>query len=495
MPNEDGKLAETTSTSSAERGPEQTRGLLFLSHATPEDNEFAEWLATQLVNAGYMVWCDVTKLLGGEKFWSDIEEAIQDHSFRFLFASTRHSNAKAGTLRELELAFQAAEEHCLKDFIVPLKADDLPFGEADKRINDLNFVRFDDKWSTGLAQLLKLLDRESAPRSETAGPSCVTEWINRTRDQYSKVVISNETCLSNWFTVSLPAELYIHSVSGPSSLIDHWLAELPFPAAEFENSLVTFAPAHEVHACLSPSATVDSTRALATRKLISEGDPDIHLAAFDALNIVSGLVHDAWNREMRARGLAHHELASGLKAWFFKQGQLEKNRSYYTPPGAKKSSYRLLVGNKSKRTPEGESVPDGHWHYAISASAQLSAKPIFVLRHHVIFTDDGETPWTDSNRMLRARRRVCKFWWNDKWRDLLLAMTSALEDETGQIKLSVSADGFVGLNSTPMRVVSPWTTYDKKIQRVPDEDDALLVEQLEEEDEFDDDPEALDDEV
>ena len=60
------------------------RHMLFLSHATPEDNAFARWLALQLANEGYPVWCDLTKLLGGEDFWKDIQEAIRKRSSRFL---------------------------------------------------------------------------------------------------------------------------------------------------------------------------------------------------------------------------------------------------------------------------------------------------------------------------------------------------------------------------------------------------------------------------
>ena len=44
------------------------RDMLFVSHASPEDDEFARWLALQLAKEGYPVWCDRTKLLGGEPF-------------------------------------------------------------------------------------------------------------------------------------------------------------------------------------------------------------------------------------------------------------------------------------------------------------------------------------------------------------------------------------------------------------------------------------------
>src|SRR5258708_7478467 len=106
--------------------PAPTRSLIFLSHASPQENTFATWLATQLAIAGYEVWCDTTKLLGGERFWSDITEAIDSHTLRFLFVSTLESNRKTGTLRELRLAMEAQGKHQLGDFIIPLKIDAFP---------------------------------------------------------------------------------------------------------------------------------------------------------------------------------------------------------------------------------------------------------------------------------------------------------------------------------------------------------------------------------
>jgi len=34
------------------------KNTLFISHATPDDNEFARWLSLQLIGLGYSVWCD-----------------------------------------------------------------------------------------------------------------------------------------------------------------------------------------------------------------------------------------------------------------------------------------------------------------------------------------------------------------------------------------------------------------------------------------------------
>jgi len=49
------------------------KDIVFISHANPEDNDFAWWLAAQLMNAGYKVWCDLENLIGGEDFWCELE--------------------------------------------------------------------------------------------------------------------------------------------------------------------------------------------------------------------------------------------------------------------------------------------------------------------------------------------------------------------------------------------------------------------------------------
>src|SRR5271154_1588732 len=191
------------------------RRLLFLSHATPQDSPFAKWLATQLAIAGYEVWCDVTQLLGGERFWRDIAEAIETYAFRFLFVSTQQSNTKDGTLRELNLAVQAQQKHGLKDFIVPLKLDRLPFASTHEIIRDLNFVRFEDNWAAGLARLLALLQREGATKSSTSGPNCVNDWYRRTLDKRRQVHLSYSKHFSNWFQIQFPQMLRFHRFDGP----------------------------------------------------------------------------------------------------------------------------------------------------------------------------------------------------------------------------------------------------------------------------------------
>ncbi len=76
------------------------RKLVFVSHANPEDNEFASWLGTRLVAAGYEVWADVFQLVGGEAFWRDIGAAIKEEAAAAIVVISKASYQKDGVLDE-----------------------------------------------------------------------------------------------------------------------------------------------------------------------------------------------------------------------------------------------------------------------------------------------------------------------------------------------------------------------------------------------------------
>ena len=52
------------------------RDTIFISHATPADNDFSIWIASRLEMLGYKVWIDKEGLLGGERFWATIQKAL-----------------------------------------------------------------------------------------------------------------------------------------------------------------------------------------------------------------------------------------------------------------------------------------------------------------------------------------------------------------------------------------------------------------------------------
>lgn len=458
------------------------RRLLFISHAAPEDNEFAKWLATQLTIAGYEVWCDVTDLLGGEKFWTDIEDAIDAYALRVLFVSTLAGNTKPGTQRELRLAQAAQSKRSIKDFLVPLKIDAFPFASMLESVRDLNCVRFDGGWAAGLAQLLALLEREGVPKSPDANAAVVTDWYRRAADPRRKTVVSNDRQLSNWFRLVLPETLYFHRFRGSAEQLQALAAPFRRPFRVHGNFLCTFAPLHEVEEQLGPGWDIDAQITAEPQGFIRDGDPRLEIEARDALNIVNDLVRQAWEAEMQRQDLTSYELASGLLAWFFREGQLEKNKVGFKGAGGK-ITRRQLVGRKSKKLADRKRVPDGFWHYAVSASIQLLPYPRIALRHHVVFTDDGAAPWKSAERMHKARRSVCKNWWNAEWRDRLLAMCARLGGGAHDLPLPVSDQQSIRLAMVPMSFVSPWTYFEDKGGGVDESEEIELIEEADEEEE------------
>lgn len=462
------------------------RRLLFISHAAPEENEFAKWLAAQLAIAGYEVWCDVTQLLGGEKFWTDIEEAIDDYALRVLFVSTLAGNTKPGTQRELRLAYAAQAKHGVKDFIVPLKIDAFPFASMLESVRDLNCVRFDAGWAAGLAQLLALLEREGVPKSPDASAAAVTDWYRRSADPRRKTVVSNDRQLSNWFRLRLPDRLYFHCFCGGGDQLPALAAPFKRPFRVHGSFLATFAPLQDVEEQLGAGWDIGRQIIVEPQAFIRDGDVRLQIEARDAINIVNDLVRQAWENEMRRQDLSSYELASGLLAWFFRDGQLEKNKAFFNTSGGARA-YRQLVGRKSKKQADGTRIRDGFWHYAVSASIQLLPFSRIALRHHVVFTDDGAAPWKKAERMHKARRSVCKNWWNAQWRDRLLAMCAQLSREAHELALPVGDQQIIGVGMIPMSFISPWSYFEEKGGSVDEAEEIELIEEADDEDEENED--------
>ena len=104
---------------------------------------------------------------------------------------------------------------------------------------------------------------------------------------------------------------------------------------------------------------------------------------------------------------------------------------------------------------------------------------VFAIRTHVVFTEDGKTLIDSDARQHSARRSQCRSWWNDTWRDRLLASTAALRDvQTGKIMLRLSASENAALETAPLYFTAPLSYA--PVESVPIED-TLDLDDIEEE--------------
>ena len=147
------------------------RNMLFISHAW-EDFEFTKWLALKLAGEGYGVWCDLTKLLGGENWPKEINQALQNRTCKFLFDLSKSSNTRPDPLGELETARKVMKREGIKDFIIPLKIDNILRDAVDYRLQEIQTISFEyGKWANVLADLLTKLHEDHIKKHKSFSAS------------------------------------------------------------------------------------------------------------------------------------------------------------------------------------------------------------------------------------------------------------------------------------------------------------------------------------
>jgi hypothetical protein len=101
-----------------------------------------------------------------------------------------------------------------------------------------------------------------------------------------------------------------------------------------------------------------------------------------------------------------------------------------------------------------------------------------VLKGHVLFSNDGVTLWKSKEKLAKARRSQCKNWWNDEWRDRLLAVMTHLCGENDIIAVPVASDYSLNLPRTPNVFESPVSYLDPEdVVKEEEHDDYSLEEE------------------
>ena len=446
------------------------RDTLLLSHANPEDNEFTLWLALQLANEGYRVWCDLTKLLGGEVFWDDIEAVIRTRTAKVLYVLSRNSNGKDGPLRELHLAQSLARKEGIQDFVIPLHIDDLPYGEVTIELTRVNATPFEDSWAQGLATLLKKLEEDAVPKDPNFNRSAVNGWWRSQFSGTQGIRQEPEIVFSNWFKVEdLPTTLYEHRISRHQpGLVDFESRPLPYPGVWLDPlSILTFAPESDFEDYLSPSFFVEQSRPILLEDFVAGRD-----SLADGPKYLAQLLRLAWDRAVRAK-LSTYESADSRVCYYFKKGIVSEDTVSFIGANGKKGhrgvvGYKTLISGKLR-----------YWHYAISAKPVIRPETLFLVKGHVLFSDDGLSLWTNKDQMAKARRNQCKNWWNDEWRDRMYAAMSHLADSGETVLFPLGATASFSISKQPIQFESP-VSYPEPGEIV--KDDGLEDYDFEEED-------------
>src|SRR5260370_3897947 len=203
---------------SSTAAPATARDVIFISKATPGDDEFTLWLGTRLEEAGYTVFAALLTLEPGEGWRRSITDALQNRvrckigQLRCCCAAATAFSPKKGVKEEIGIASDLVK--ALKDpkFIIPLRLEPYKklFG-----IGELQYIDFVRGWAEGLAKLLATLRRQKVLRNESA------IRINPNWEAYRSrgaIPLKNEPerLTSNWLRVgSAPDGMRYFEPTGP----------------------------------------------------------------------------------------------------------------------------------------------------------------------------------------------------------------------------------------------------------------------------------------
>lgn len=429
------------------------RNLIFVSHANPEDNEFSLWLTLQLARQGYRVWCDLTRLLGGEDFWADIEEAIRGEAIKLIYVLSRASNNKLGPLQELHVAQSVARSSDLKDFVIPVRVDNLPFGEVQIQLSRLNAIDFQNGWAQGLGSLVEKLEADGVEKDSRFSPEAVAEWWRSSTGTENRLIDTPEEYLSNWFAIRrMPGSVYLHSTKRTSkALIDS--EDYKYPTSQMGDHIVSFASQDDLQDETHPSVGIRRSELIDTKDFVRGIRRPIEITRYQSRNIIVDLLRQGWDRKIVSAEMSKHQLSRGSSVGFLRDGQVDGNR-VKVPHDYSLGNYRQIVGYRSQKDSKGR-TRRRYWHFAIGSWATLRPFMGYKLIPHLLFSDDGQTVWKDSVRLHRARRSASKDWWNPEWRDRTLGIMNWLAREGQHIEIPFGSQASVRVGARPISFGCP----------------------------------------
>jgi len=419
----------------------ENRDTIFISHAyLQKDNEFVLWLASRLQLLGYKVWCDLKNLKGGEyDFWGQvIEPEIRDKAAKVIIVVSKAGILKPGVIDEYNFARGIAQEKGLHDYVIPIRIEDVPF-TARISLNSYNVINCSVNWQAGLSALIEKFDLDGVPKGQHGELS--NEFKDVIFNNYSGIIPKHELYYSSWLCPEkFPQKFYLFKYSNDQqtrAIIRDYYKD--FPILRHGRYLVSFHNKVNMTRKVSVEGLDLVTEDVTPIEILEINVADIQgntnsefPTKKDCEYLLKRLFNWSLSFSLTKRGLKVFELANRKSCYFF-----EKN---YKPGDKVVINYH----NRKKRKNLVGKFLDAYWHMGLSFNFRLEPIPSYELKAHILFSGDGKTIWTSSSKLHAARRKKGRTWFNEHWRDQLMAFLAYLakpeEQEFFSIPVSDNVD-------------------------------------------------------
>ena len=420
-----------------------TRDTVFISHATPHDNDFVRWLGTRLTGYGYKVWADLFELKGGNPFWSTIEEALRHHACKMIFVVSKASvnPSRTGTLNELSVADALKKQVKDDSFIIPVKIDATAFSEFPIQIHRLNAIDFSAGWGAKLAELLDTLECAGVPKADGDQHVEFERW-HATMTHISTIVeAASEKVLTNLLPITrMPSSISFYEYNGDNTRIAAVMKASDIPHGMFNRHIISIAAMSEIQERLPPSFTL-AVRAHAPLDKFLDGavaDPSSPVKD-EARKMVTSLLRQHIESHLKRRGLKEFTTSTG-SAFYFPSGLVQNDKVPYLAASGRRTNKNVVGRSERNKV---------YWHLAMKVNVVLGPPLIVRLKPYICFSEDGTIAIDDAKRTSAIRRRFCKNWWNPHWRQLLEAFCTFLSDGKETIEIRTRRPGDACSRSAP----------------------------------------------
>jgi len=437
------------------------RDVIFISKATPGDDEFALWLAPKLEEAGYKVFADILNLEPGEQWRRTITATLQNRAAKMLLCCRDSTLAADGVIEEIEIAKDLTKQIPDPKFIIPLRLE--PYKKV-FGIGGLQYIDFVRGWADGLGKLLDALKRQKVP----SDPTRIT--INPNWELYRRryaIELRNEPerLTSNWLQiVEIPDSIRYFEPSGATNraAIASACQVSAYPDALLHQGIVSFRTTDEINEAYGAVGRFELKHEVPTLAFRDEGLESCNLHAQDASNLVHAMFRRAWENHCRKLGLLEYR--------------------YSAATGFHAAKDQIKVGQKIAWGKQGDNrssmlrnIAKGHvWQFGVTAVPAFWPFPHFKLKSRVLFApvvlDEAGDPIDDARKQHRLRRTVCKGWRNKQWHGRLMAFIELLSADTSFIALPLGESAFVKLQAAPMLFSSPVSTLLPNVLRDEEEE-------------------------
>ncbi len=423
---------------------ENERDHLFISYAS-EDGILAEWLTLRLTAEGFRVWCDRTKLLGGESYPVDIDYAIKTSTFRVLALLSRHSIRKPNPLKERTLALNISKQRA-NNFLIPLNIDGLSATELDWMTGDLTFIPFYKSWAEGLSQLLRKLLQIHAPRIAVQGRESVARWAT----VQDNLVQKEERLWSNILPIlEVPSIIRRYYAANKEDL---QYARNTWPFYRQDDHVVwSFGP---------PSNNVPVFERQKVNWSKYETVDNIRTTDIVQFLLSRNLFLYCQNKGMKVSGDGEDI--------YFPDNMLKNNRLTFERYDGR-TVYVKVVGERTFRFADSQTERSAY-HLApyFVPLMKRFGNPCYQINLRVIWTNLGGKELLRGTSH-RRRRSLAKYWWNYQWLSRIMAFVSWVTNGQRTCDILVTENGKITISGVPIAVRSPVSIDEERLSPAGEE--------------------------